>query len=366
MSVTEPASGQEPKSRKRNLEAAEIEIDVDAPEPPSKKSLRKAKKSSAGKTSGDMPTDTKPSNTPSKDSKDSKTDSKRSDHGIWIGNLSFGTTKEDLIKFFTGDSTSTISQNQITRIHLPLGQPKYGKPANKGFAYVDFIDASTLKSALEFSEALLDGRRVLIKDARNFEGRPEPKKDEKVVQGKAPSKRVFIGNLDFDTTAEDLEEHFGRCGPILNTHMATFEDSGKCKGFAWIEFEQLSSAETAMRGWMEARGADSSQPRKQGSGQRRIWLHSLKGRKLRMEFAEDKATRYQKRFGKGSASAVEVGDAEPQKQEAPIEEVDEKPRRTTMKKPPKQNSYGTKYADETVQRLTGAIVEGKGQKVVFD
>jgi RNA recognition motif-containing protein len=366
MSVTESTADQKPKSRKRNLEAAEIEIDVDAPEPPSKKSLRKAKKSSTSQASEAKSSEQQSAST---QSKDPKSDSKRSDYGVWIGNLSFGTTKEDLLNFFTSDSTHTITRNQITRVHLPLGQPKFGKPSNKGFAYVDFIDAGTLKSALEFSEALLDGRRVLIKDARNFEGRPEPKKDEKDSQGKAPSKRVFIGNLDFDTTAEDLEEHFSKCGSILHTHMATFEDSGKCKGFAWIEFEQLTSAEAAMRGWVEARGADQDQSKKQSSGRRRIWLHSLKGRKLRMEFAEDKATRYQKRFGKGSSASesnAEGADAVHQQQEEAIEEVEARPQRVATRKHTKQKPYGTKYADETVQRLTGAIVEGKGQKVVFD
>lgn len=366
MSVEELSADQKPKSRKRNLEAAEIEIDVDAPEPPSKKSLRKAKKASTtSHASKASPPDQKSAST---QSKDSKPDSKRSSYGIWIGNLSFGTTKEDLQKFFTGDSTHPIAQGQITRIHLPLGQPKFGKPSNKGFAYLDFSDAGALKSALEFSEALLDGRRVLIKDAKNFEGRPEPKKDETDSQGKAPSKRVFVGNLDFDTTVEQLEEHFIVCGPILHTHMATFEDSGKCKGFAWIEFEQLPSAEAAMRGWVEARGGDQDQSRRQSFGRRRVWLHSFKGRKLRMEFAEDKATRYQKRFGKGSSASEPTGegrDAIHEQQEA-MEEVENKPHRVAMKKNARQKSYGTKYADETVQRLTGAIVEAKGQKVVFD
>jgi len=368
MSLTELSAGPKPKSRKRNLEAAEIEIDVDAPEPPSKKSLRKAKKASNARSSEPTPSDQKPTST---QTKDSKPDSKRSNYGIWIGNLSFGTTNEDLLKFFTGDSTHSITQQQITRIHLPLGQPKFGKPSNKGFAYLDFTDADTLKSALEFSEALLDGRRVLIKDAKNFEGRPEPKKDEKAIQGQAPSKRVFVGNLDFDSTVEDLEAHFAVCGPILHTHMATFEDSGKCKGFAWIEFEQLPSAEAAMRGWVEARGAakgDQGQSSKQKVGGRRVWLHSFKGRKLRMEFAEDKATRYQKRFGKGSSVNEPTGEAKDgdHEQQEAIEEVDAKPRRVATKKNTKQKPYGTKYAEETVQRLTGAIVEGKGQKVVFD
>ncbi|KEF62530.1 uncharacterized protein A1O9_00503 [Exophiala aquamarina CBS 119918] len=365
MSLAEISADQEPKSRKRNLEAAEIEIDVDAPEPPSKKSLRKAKKAATGHPSEPSPGDQKPAST---QSKDSNADSKRSDYGIWIGNLSFGTTKEDLVKFFTSNSTYPIAQSQITRTHLPLGQPKFGKPSNKGFAYLDFRDASALKSALEFSEALLDGRRVLIKDAKNFEGRPEPKKDDKDSQHRAPSKRVFIGNLDFDTTVDALEAHFNPCGPILHTHMATFEDSGKCKGFAWIEFEQLPSAEAAMRGWVESRGGDQAQSKRQNSGRRRVWLHSLKGRKLRLEFAEDKATRYQKRFGKGSSASESTGEgrnAVHEQQEA-VEEVEVNTQRVAPKKHTRQKPYGTKYADETVQRLTGAIVEGKGQRVVFD
>lgn len=88
-----------------------------------------------------------------------------------------------------------------------------------------------------------------------------------------------------------------------------------------------------------------------------------------MEFAEDKVTRYQKRFGKGSSASqsnADGADARHQQQEEAIEEVEVKPQQVATRKHTKQKPYGTKYADETVQRLTGAIVEGKGQKVVFE
>ncbi|KAI1608621.1 nucleolin [Exophiala viscosa] len=366
MSVTEAANEQgELKGRKRNAETAEIEIDVDAPEPPSKKALRKAKRTKP--LIDNDPQSTKAVSGPSlKHSEPLPENQRRSPYGIWIGNLSFSTTKDDLVRFFTTNSQTPIAEEQITRIHLPPGPVKFGKATNKGFSYVDFTDEATLNVALQFSEGLLDGRRVLIKNAKSFEGRPE-KKAEDDSQKKAPSKRIFVGNLDFDATMEDLEEHFGVCGTIEKVHMATFEDSGKCKGFAWVDFTNLASAEAAMRGWVEPKKISqvtSSGPR---PAQQRIWLRKLKGRQLRMEFAEDKVTRYQKRYGKNAKTKTQ----QDEETEEPIREVDDVAEplatKSESKRPPsKKRKPEGKYTEETVQRLTGAIIESKGQRTVFE
>lgn len=370
MSVADPEATDGSKTAlKRKAEAAEIEIDVNAPEPPSKKALRKAKRAKVSTDNNSESTEKEKKDSLSQKPEPSE-DRKRSQYGIWIGNLSFGTTKDDLMTFLSTRPTIPIQRDHITRIHLPQGPPKFGKPTNKGFAYIDFVDEDSLNQALELTEAVLGGRRVLIKNAKNFEGRPEQKKDKDEKETQAPSKRIFIGNLDFDTTVEDLEEHFAVCGSILHTHMATFEDTGKCKGYAWIEFEQLASAEAAMRGWVENQNADeesSAIPRKH-----RVWLQKIHGRKLRMEYAEDKATRYQKRFGKNAKSGVsqgrdENGEIEDESQD-PIVEVEENresapvPRKNKTTKSKPQG----KYSDATVQRLTGAIIESKGQRKVFE
>ncbi|KIY02532.1 uncharacterized protein Z520_00997 [Fonsecaea multimorphosa CBS 102226] len=367
MSTTElETETPQPNTRKRNAEAAEIEIDVEAPEPPSKKALRKAKKAKVSNesTSSSEAKKTKP---PTETQDVPQKDSTRSQHGIWIGNLSFGTTKDDLIRFLTSDLTNVISRNQITRIHLPQGPPKFGKAQNKGFAYIDFSDQQCIDMALTLSESLLGGRPVLIKNAKNFEGRPEQKRDHAEKQSRPPSKRIFVGNLDFTTTVEDLEAHFGVCGPVVHTHMATFEDSGKCKGFAWIDFEQLESAEKAMRGWVERRDSAGNSPVESKSSKSKILLHRLHGRKLRMEYAEDKATRYEKRFGK-SAKKTATGEGD-SREDSGIMEVDNGEEKTESmydnKKMNPSKAQG-KYSEETVQRLTGAIIESKGQRTVFE
>lgn len=370
MSVTETEKEQgELKGRKRNAETAEIEIDVDAPEPPSKKALRKAKRSKPSTNDDDKAVKAAPA-VSSKQSEAPPESQKRSPYGIWIGNLSFSTTKEDLVKFFTTNSQTPIAEEQITRIHLPAGPTKFGKATNKGFSYVDFGDEATLYVALQFSEALLDGRRVLIKNAKDFEGRPDQKKADGDSQRKAPSKRIFVGNLDFDASMEDLEEHFGVCGPIDKIHMATFEDSGKCKGYAWVDFTNLASAEAAMRGWVEPKKLSQGASLGSRLSQQRIWLRKLKGRQLRMEFAEDKATRYQKRFGK-NAKSTQTQLQQDEEAEEPIQEVKDsavsKAINTENRRPPsKKTKADGKYTEETVQRLTGAIVESKGQRTVFE
>ncbi|ETI29462.1 hypothetical protein G647_01915 [Cladophialophora carrionii CBS 160.54] len=352
------------KGRKRDPTEAELEIDVDAPEPPSKKALRKAKKAKVS-TSNTSPVTKEESRTQSSGQDESGGKAKRSDHGIWIGNLSFGTTKEDLLRFLTAGSTKALQPDQITRVHLPLGPPKFGKPQNKGFAYVDFCDQKCVETALESSESMLAGRRVLIKDAKNFEGRPEQKNDKDGKPGHPPSRRIFVGNLDYATTVEDLEAHFAACGTITSTHMATFEDSGKCKGYAWIEFEQLASAEKAIRGWVEPDGGAKHAAQKSRSGNGRIWVNKIQGRKLRMEYAEDKAVRYEKRFGKNAKNAAprpEQSTAEPGLVEV---EGDAHLHPVTDRKAQKPKPAG-KYSEETVQKLTGAIVESKGQRTLLE
>jgi RNA recognition motif-containing protein len=368
------------KKRKAGQDEAELEIDLDAPEPASKKALRKAKKSkNALQHKVDTTADRNETSRTTKADKGRQTQS-----GIWIGNLPYTTTKTDLQTFLTTDSSHVIKPESISRINLPMNAPKHGKSQNKGFAYVDLTGAEVLERALQLSEKLFLGRRVLIKNAKSFEGRPSSAAtNKKESSERAPNSRIFVGNLGFDTTVEDLENHFQICGPVLDIKMATFEDSGKCKGYAWVEFEQLSSAESAMRGWVEVDDMEAETK----ANKKRVWVSRIEGRKLRMEYAEDKTTRYNKRFGKEARAKEDraeevdvVGAALEESGTARSESKTRKPARSKDRKPEPSNPAsvtdrgvrGRKigepfgYARDTVERLRGAIVPGEGKKVTFD
>lgn len=365
-----------------------LEININAPEPASRKALRRSKRIKTTSTLNEdelVNTDQEKSRTGG-DTSESKAASSRSPYGIWIGNLPFFVTNNDLQTFITGDSKNAISADQITRIHLPRGTPKQGSRfQNKGFAYIDFVSADIADMALQLSEKLVGGRRVLIKSSKDFQGRPEST-SKTAKSGALSSKRIFVGNLEFDVSKEDLEHHFETCGPIAYVHMATFEDTGKCKGYAWVEFEQQSSAEAAIRGWVESSNASAAAEKETTPAEarplkgmkKRIWVNKMGGRKLRMEFAEDKATRYKKRFGKESRSMGASGannNEEDQHAATDIQngvEQDEEnvtKGKVMLKKPPKVNHSATVrsgYSAASVQKLTGAIVDGQGIKITFD
>lgn len=102
-----------------------------------------------------------------------------------------------------------------------------------------------MAAAVAKSESDLNGRALLIKDSKNYEKTGRPKRDpvegEEADGGKAgdriakkqknpPSPTVFVGNLSFNTTREAIQQQFEPCGRIRKVRLATFQDTGKCKG----------------------------------------------------------------------------------------------------------------------------------------
>jgi RNA recognition motif-containing protein len=387
-----------PKKRKRDELPSEIEIDVSAPEPASKKAARKAKKAKTTSTSratGSTAADGTPKESSGTDAGDGNEHTeKRSEYGVWVGNLPWSATKETLRTFLTEESE--IKDADITRVHMPppktAPRPEWrgAKPQNRGFAYVDFSTQLAMYSAIALTETKMDGRPLLIKNAKNFEGRPDkpqaeadmlyPKGKGGERTAKAPSKKVFVGNLAFETSKEDLLEHFGQCGVVEDVHMATFEDSGKSKGFAWVTFEDVKAATSAVNGWVykfvdsgkkKAEG-DSEDDEIRNKGKKRKWkLNRLMGRDLRCEFAEDSTTRYQKRFGKEPREeskdfAGDDANVHPQRKGRPFAAAGKpsgRPYQPRGKVDPRTIRPGAAHAN--APRASAAIVQHTGKKTTF-
>lgn len=396
--------------RKRSEAVDEIEIDVSLPEPPSKKAKRREKKGKpplpkAESSEEDEKKDPKQqkhdATTPAKQTtSDSAATQKRSEHGIWIGNLRFSVTRDSLRNFLKDEGG--ISGEEIVRLHLP-GPKKEGgqKPMdqhNRGFAYIDFTTEDVMKRAIALSEEPLDGRNVLIKNAKSFEGRPEKQAQQSengAEQGvkREATKRVFIGNLDFETTKEDVAELFAPAGNVEDVFLATFEDSGKCKGFGWVTFGSGDAAEAAVKGFIyrdvEDDGLEESDveiitEKKVKVQKEKVWMNRLGGRQLRCEFAEDAQTRYRKRYGKdknvvasGEQADGKEGDAvdvtartakqDPTHSKSVIRpKGDKEERREERRKRHDARTIAPGKALANTQRATGAIVAGSGKKLQFD
>ncbi len=49
------------------------------------------------------------------------------------------------------------------------------------------------------------------------------------------SKNLYIGNLAFSTTAADLEQLFGQYGTVTNAQLITDRETGRSRGFGFVE-----------------------------------------------------------------------------------------------------------------------------------
>jgi RNA recognition motif-containing protein len=60
-------------------------------------------------------------------------------------------------------------------------------------------------------------------------------------------KKLYVGNLPFSTTEEDLREMFEQHGPTVSVRVITDRETGRSRGFGFVEFEEESSAEKALQ-----------------------------------------------------------------------------------------------------------------------
>jgi len=61
------------------------------------------------------------------------------------------------------------------------------------------------------------------------------------------SVRLFVGNLPYETTEPELREFFSSIGPLSNVIIPVDRETGKRRGFAFVEFSDPAHAEEASR-----------------------------------------------------------------------------------------------------------------------
>jgi RNA recognition motif-containing protein len=59
-------------------------------------------------------------------------------------------------------------------------------------------------------------------------------------------KSLFVGNMNFQTTESDLRELFAPFGQVTRIHMAMDRETGRARGFAFVEMPNDAEAAQAM------------------------------------------------------------------------------------------------------------------------
>ena len=60
------------------------------------------------------------------------------------------------------------------------------------------------------------------------------------------SNKVYVGNLSFNTMEDSIREEFTKYGEVSSCNLVTDKDTGRSKGFAFVEMGSDESAQDAI------------------------------------------------------------------------------------------------------------------------
>lgn len=130
------------------------------------------------------------------------------------------------------DSSSSSDSDNETAAPVAASKATDGASSSDSSSSSDSESEAPVKRASEESEA--------------------PAKKQKVEEEGEPIKSLFIGNLGWGVTIDDLHAVFGEYGTVLDARIATDPQTGRSRGFGYVDFD---SADAAQKG-LAATGMD--------------------------------------------------------------------------------------------------------------
>lgn len=109
----------------------------------------------------------------------------------------------------------------------------------KAFAAAELTQQQIVKDAAAAGEAL----RAAMEAA---EGRAKSDADAAAAAVERDERSVFVNNVDFRTTATELNEFFGTCGAVRSVKILTDKFTGRPRGQAYVEFATGDGMDNAL------------------------------------------------------------------------------------------------------------------------
>lgn len=132
---------------------------------------------------------------------------------------------------------------------------------SRGFGYVTFATTEAVDAAIALNGIKeIDGRTPNL-DRSTDSGANKEKRAQAFGDARsAPTKVLFVGNLSWNTVEDTIWNAFSEYGEVTSVRIPTDMESGKPKGYGYIEFSAVDSAQKAI-GAMNGKELDGRQIR---------------------------------------------------------------------------------------------------------
>jgi RNA recognition motif-containing protein len=146
---------------------------------------------------------------------------------IYVGNLKYEVTEDELREKFS-------PYGRIIGIRIPRSSDA---GVARGFAYIEYADLTEAAEAIEANhQSPFGGRRLNCQYVHRSDFR---------IRANPESKTLFVGNMSFNTTDEDLAELFKGITGVIDVRVATDNRTGQPRGFVHADFSDVESAAKA-------------------------------------------------------------------------------------------------------------------------
>lgn len=164
---------------------------------------------------------------------------------VYVWNLAYETSWQDL----KDHCRAAGNVEQATILTNPEGR-------SLGCGVVVYQNPKEASRAIrELQNSELNGRPMYLrKDRVQSGGRGRPRGGRGYQGGRGGGSRgggassgcqLFVGNLSFDTSWQDLKDHFRQCGDVEHVEVMETPD-GRKKGFGTVRFSSTAEAEAAI------------------------------------------------------------------------------------------------------------------------
>lgn len=156
---------------------------------------------------------------------------------VFVGKLSWNVDNDWLAQEFA-------SCGEVESAHVQMDR---NTGRSRGFGYVHFTSADAVEKALAMDGKEIDGRPIRVDKSTSPDKKAASEKRAQAFgdQQSPPSTILFVGNLSFGANEDTLWETFGEHGDVKSVRIPTDRESGRPKGFAYVEFSDVEAAKKA-------------------------------------------------------------------------------------------------------------------------
>lgn len=104
----------------------------------------------------------------------------------------------------------------------------------------DEEDIAAMKARVQEMEAEAAKLREMQAELESTESSLRENKED------VDARSVYVGNVDYSATPEDLQAHFGSCGAINRVTILLDKFTGQPKGYAYVEFAEPAPVSSAI------------------------------------------------------------------------------------------------------------------------